>query len=53
LITIHGERLSDLGENKHVVCVDMKAANGAIHDRFFHYSVLGHVKRHRSFRSQG
>ena len=32
LITIHGERLSDLGENKHVVCVDMKAANGVIYD---------------------
>jgi hypothetical protein len=32
LITIHNDRLSDLGGNKHSVCVDMKAANGAIYD---------------------
>jgi hypothetical protein len=32
LITIHDDRLSDLGENKHFVCVDMKAANGALYD---------------------
>jgi len=32
LITIHDDRLSDLGGNKHFVCVDMKAANGAIYD---------------------
>jgi hypothetical protein len=32
LITIHGDRLSDLGGNKHFACVDMKAANGAIYD---------------------
>jgi hypothetical protein len=32
LITIHADRLSDLGGNKHFVCVDMKAANGAIYD---------------------
>ena len=39
LITIHGDRLSDLGENKHVVCVDMKAANGAIYDIDFFMTV--------------
>ena len=39
LITIHGDRLSDLGENKHVVCVDMKAANGAIYDIDFFITV--------------
>jgi len=32
LITIHNDRLSDLGGNRHSVCVDMKAANGAIYD---------------------
>jgi hypothetical protein len=32
LITIHADRPSDLGGNKHFVCVDMKAANGAIYD---------------------
>lgn len=32
LITIHADRLSDLGGNKHFVCVDMKAANEAIYD---------------------
>ena len=32
LVTIHGDRLSDLGGDKHSVCVDMKAANGAIYD---------------------
>ena len=32
LITIHADRLSDLGGNKHSACVDMKAANGAIYD---------------------
>ena len=39
LITIHGDRLSDLGENKHVVCVDMQAANGAIYDIDFFITV--------------
>jgi hypothetical protein len=39
LMTIHGDRLSDLGENKHVVCVDMKAANGAIYDIDFFITV--------------
>src|SRR5215472_5027207 len=39
LITIHADRLSDLGENKHVVCVDMKAANGAIYDVDFFITV--------------
>ena len=39
LITIHGDRLSDLGDNKHVVCVDMKAANGAIYDVDFFITV--------------
>src|SRR5215831_9922857 len=39
LITIHGDRLSDLGENKRVVCVDMKAANGAIYDVDFFITV--------------
>jgi hypothetical protein len=32
LITVHDDRLSDLGGNKHSLCVDMKAANGAIYD---------------------
>ena len=32
LITIHTDRLSDLGGNKHSVCVDMNTANGAIYD---------------------
>ena len=39
LITMHGDRLSDLGENKHSVCVDMKAANGAIYDVDFFITV--------------
>jgi hypothetical protein len=39
LITIHGDRLSDLGGNKHVACVDMKAANGAIYDIDFFITV--------------
>ena len=39
LITIHADRLSDLGENKHVVCVDLKAANGAIYDVDFFITV--------------
>jgi hypothetical protein len=39
LITIHTDRLSDLGENKQVVCVDMKAANGAIYDVDFFITV--------------
>ena len=32
VITIHADRLSDLGGNKHSACVDMKAANGAVYD---------------------
>jgi hypothetical protein len=32
LIAVHDDRLSDLGGNKHSLCVDMKAANGAIYD---------------------
>lgn len=39
LITIHADRLSDLGDNKHVVCVDLKAANGAIYDVDFFITV--------------
>jgi hypothetical protein len=39
LITIHADRLSDLGGNKHFVCVDMKAANGATYDVDFFISV--------------
>jgi hypothetical protein len=39
LITIHGDRLSDLGGNKHFACVDMKAANGAIYDIDFFMTV--------------
>jgi hypothetical protein len=39
LITIHADRLSDLGGNKHFVCVDMKAANGAIYDIDFFITV--------------
>jgi len=39
LITIHTDRLSDLGDNKHVVCVDLKAANGAIYDVDFFITV--------------
>ena len=39
LITIHGDRLSDLDRNKHFVCVDMKAANGAIYDIDFFMTV--------------
>ena len=39
LITIHDDRLSDLGGNKHFVCVDMKAANGAIYDIDFFIAV--------------
>jgi len=39
LITIHDDRLSDLGGNKHYVCVDMKAANGAIYDIDFFITV--------------
>jgi hypothetical protein len=39
LITIHNDRLSDLGGNKHFVCVDMKAANGAIYDIDFFISL--------------
>jgi hypothetical protein len=39
LITIHNDRLSDLGGNKHFVCVDMKAANGAIYDIDFFIAV--------------
>jgi hypothetical protein len=30
---------SDLGDNKHVVCVDLKAANGAIYDVDFFITV--------------
>ena len=39
LITIHGDRLSDLGGNKHFACVDMKAGNGAIYDIDFFVTV--------------
>jgi hypothetical protein len=39
LITIHADRLSDLGGNKHFACVDMKAANGAIYDIDFFMTV--------------
>lgn len=39
LIAIHADRLSDLGDNKHVVCVDLKAANGAIYDVDFFITV--------------
>jgi hypothetical protein len=39
LITIHNDRLSDLGGNKRFVCVDMKAANGAIYDIDFFITV--------------
>jgi hypothetical protein len=39
LITVHSDRLSDLGDNKHVVCVDMKAGNGAIYDIDFFITV--------------
>ena len=39
LITVHADRLSDLGDNKHVVCVDLKAANGAIYDVDFFITV--------------
>jgi hypothetical protein len=39
LITIHDDRLSDLGGNKHFVCVDMKAASGAIYDIDFFITV--------------
>jgi hypothetical protein len=39
LITIHGDRLSDLGGNKHFICVDMKAANGANYDVDFFMTV--------------
>ena len=39
LITIHADRLLDLGDNKHVVCVDLKAANGAIYDVDFFITV--------------
>jgi len=39
LITIHGDRLSDLGGNKHFACVDMKAANGTIYDIDFFITV--------------
>jgi hypothetical protein len=39
LITIHDDRVSDLGGNKHFVCVDMKAANGAIYDIDFFITV--------------
>ena len=39
LITVHSNRLSDLGDNKHVVCVDMKAGNGAIYDIDFFITV--------------
>jgi hypothetical protein len=39
LITIHDDRLSDLGGNKHFICVDMKAANGAIYDIDFFTTV--------------
>jgi hypothetical protein len=39
LITIHADRLSDLGGNKHSACVDMKAGNGAIYDVDFFITV--------------
>jgi hypothetical protein len=39
LITIHADRLSDLGGNKHFACVDMKAGNGAIYDVDFFITV--------------
>ena len=39
LITIHNDRLPDLGGNKHFVCVDMKAANGVIYDVDFFINV--------------
>ena len=39
LITIHADRLSDLGGNKHSGCVDMKAANGATYDIDFFITV--------------
>jgi hypothetical protein len=39
LITIHADRLSDLGGNKHAVCVDMKGANGATYDVDFFITV--------------
>jgi hypothetical protein len=39
LIAIHADRLSDLGGNKHFVCVDMKAANGATYDIDFFITV--------------
>jgi len=39
LITIHADRLSDLGGDKHFVCVDMKGANGATYDVDFFITV--------------
>jgi hypothetical protein len=39
LITIHADRLSDLGGNKHSVGVGMKAGNGAIYDVDFFITV--------------
>ena len=39
LVTIHDDRLSDLGGNKHFVCVDMKAASGVIYDIDFFITV--------------
>lgn len=39
LITVHADRLSDLGENKHVVCADMKAADGGVYDIDFFINV--------------
>jgi hypothetical protein len=39
LITVHSDRLLDLGDNKHVVCVDMRARNGAIYDIDFFITV--------------
>jgi hypothetical protein len=39
LITIHDDRLSDLGGDKYFVCVDMKAASGGIYDIDFFITV--------------
>jgi hypothetical protein len=39
LVSIHDDRLSDLGGNRHFVCVDMKAASGGIYDIDFFITV--------------
>ena len=46
LITIHADRLSDLGGDKHFVCVDMKGANGATYDVDFFITVRSAEPRH-------